>query len=100
MPAYPQVFRLRQMFEAPRVADVPGEVRSQLESLRLDRRIRSGQSVAVTCGSRGIANIHLIIKATVDHLKSVGARPFIVPAMGSHGGGTADWQRQIIEGYW
>lgn len=96
---YPQMFRLRQIFDAPRVDDIPGEVRSQLESLDLGKRIRLGQSVAVTAGSRGIANIHLVIKATIDHLKSLGAKPFIVPAMGSHGGGTAAGQREIIEGY-
>ena len=55
--------------------------------------------MAVTAGSRGIANIHLITKAIVDHLKTLGAKPFIVPAMGSHGGGTAEGQREILEGY-
>ena len=50
-------------------------------------------------GSRGIANIALIIKSTVDYLKSLGAEPFIVPAMGSHGGGTAEGQAQVIASY-
>jgi hypothetical protein len=55
--------------------------------------------VAVTAGSRGIANISGILKAAVAGLKEIGARPFIVPAMGSHGGGTADGQRRVIESY-
>jgi Lactate racemase N-terminal domain len=96
---YPQFFRVRQKFEGPRVADVPGEVEQQLSRLKLTETIRPGQSVAVTCGSRGIANISQIIKATVGHLQRLGAKPFIVPAMGSHGGGTAEGQRQVLESY-
>ncbi len=99
MSAYPLMFRVRQRFERPRVDDIPAEVNAQLCGLHLSKTIQSGQSVAITAGSRGIANIHLIIKAVVDHVKSIGAEPFIVPAMGSHGGGTAAGQRKIIEGY-
>ncbi len=99
MSQYPQVFRARQVFENPRVTDIAGETRKQLESLKLASRVKPGQSVAITAGSRGIANIHLVIKATVEHFKSLGTQPFIVPAMGSHGGGTAAGQREIIEGY-
>lgn len=93
------MIRVRQKFEARRVADVPGEVRSQLASLQLANRIRAGQTVAITAGSRGIAHIDQIVRATVDHVKSLGAVPFIVPAMGSHGGGTAAGQTQILEHY-
>lgn len=55
--------------------------------------------MAITAGSRGIANIAEIIRAIVDHFKQLGAKPFIVPAMGSHGGGTDEGQRQVIESY-
>jgi len=99
MSDYPLIFRVRQTFERPRVDDVPGEVDSQLSALSLANRIRPGDSVALTAGSRGIANIHIIIRAIVDHLKNLGAEPFIVPAMGSHGGGTAEGQLRIIESY-
>lgn len=99
MPSHPQVFRLRQSFEAPRVAGVSGEVHAQLALLRLGERVRPGQSVAVTVGSRGITNLAEIIRAIVTHLKALDARPFVVPAMGSHAGGTAEGQRQIIESY-
>ncbi len=95
--AYPQFFRVRQTFPRPRVADVPGEVERQLASLQLQTRVKPGQSVAITAGSRGIANIHIITKAVVDHFKRLGAQPFIVPSMGSHGGGTAEGQRAILE---
>lgn len=99
MPDYPQIFRVRQTFERPRVSDIAGEVASQLANLSLRDQVKPGQSVAITAGSRGIANIHLVIKAIVDHFKGLGASPFIVPAMGSHGGGSAEGQRKIIEGY-
>jgi hypothetical protein len=93
------MFRVRQQFEGPRVDDIPATVQAELARLRLAGRIQPGQSVAVTMGSRGIANIHWIIKAAVAHLKSIGAKPYIVPAMGSHGGGTAEGQRAIVEAY-
>jgi len=99
MSDYPQIFRVRQTFERPRVNDIPAEVASQLASLGLPDRVQPGQSVAITAGSRGIANIHVIIKAVVDHFQGIGAKPFIVPAMGSHGGATAEGQRKIIESY-
>ena len=79
MTALPQIFRVRQLFEAPRVEDVPGEVQAQLSRLRLGEKVRAGQSVAVTAGSRGIAGIDVILRAVVGHLKGLGARPCIVP---------------------
>ncbi len=97
MSAFPRVFRLRQAFDASHVEDVAGEVHAQLARLDLAEKIRPGQSVAVTAGSRGIANIVSITRAIVEHLRSLGGRPFIVPAMGSHGGGTAAGQRQLLE---
>ncbi len=95
----PRMLRIRQTFDATRVNDIPGEVDRQLATLNLSRSIRAGQTVAITAGSRGIANIAIIIKAACDHIRKLGAKPIIVPAMGSHGGGTAEGQRQIIEGY-
>lgn len=99
MTSYPRMFRVRQIVERPLVADIAGTVESELAALKLRDKVKPGQSVAITAGSRGIANIRLIIKAVVDHLLRLGARPFIVPAMGSHGGGTAAGQRAIVEGY-
>jgi hypothetical protein len=101
MPAstYPLFFRVRQKFERPLVADIAAEVHRQLERLNLGVKIRPGQTVAVTAGSRGIANIAVVTKAIVDHLKSLGAAPFIVPAMGSHGGGTAEGQCELLADY-
>jgi len=99
MPNLPKTFRIRQVFDAPRVEDVPGEIHDQLARLALEKKVSPGQSVAITAGSRGITDIHVIIRAIVGHLKGLGTEPFIVPAMGSHGGGTAEGQRRIVESY-
>jgi hypothetical protein len=93
------MLRLRQKFDCPRVDDIPGEVERQLQALELGTKVLPGQTVAITVGSRGIANIALITKAIVAHFKRLQAVPFIVPAMGSHGGGTAEGQRRIVEDY-
>lgn len=95
----PKIFRVRQKFVAPRVGDVPPTVHGELARLDLGRKVRPGQSVAVTAGSRGVANIAVILKAIVEHLQGLGAKPFIVPAMGSHGGATAEGQRAVVESY-
>jgi hypothetical protein len=96
---YPRMVRIRQHFERPQVADVPAAVASALEPLGLARRIKPGQTVALTAGSRGIANIPLILRSTAAFLKKFGAKPFLIPTMGSHGGGTAEGQRHILESY-
>ncbi|MDG2076500.1 MAG: lactate racemase domain-containing protein [Arenicellales bacterium] len=99
MSQYPEIFRIRQKFDRPVIDDIPAEVGAELSRLNLGAAIQPGQSVAITAGSRGIANIHIIIKSIVDHLKGLGAEPFVVPAMGSHGGATAEGQQGIVEGY-
>jgi hypothetical protein len=93
------MFRVRQTFSGPRLDDVPAAVRDALGKLDLSKRIKPGQSVALTAGSRGIANIAVILKSAVRCLRDLGAQPFLVPAMGSHGGSTADGQRHILESY-
>ena len=83
----------------PKIEDVAGRVDEALRSLDLGSRVRAGERVAVTAGSRGIANIAIAVKATVDHLSGLGAAPFIVPAMGSHGGGTAQGQTDLLASF-
>jgi hypothetical protein len=95
--ALPRMVRVRQSFAGPRLADIPGGVRSALAGAPLP--IRRGDTVAVGAGSRGIANIATIVRATVDHLKAIGARPFVFPAMGSHGGATAEGQLDVLAHY-
>ncbi len=94
--SFPQVFRMRQTFAGPCIDDVAAEVASQLSSLRLEAMISSGQTVAISVGSRGIANICEITNAIVAFVRQLGAIPFIVPAMGSHGGATSEGQIDVL----
>src|SRR3954470_1066158 len=91
--------RLRQRFDRPRVEDVAAAVRDALHPLDLGRVIRPGQTVALTAGSRGIANIPAALRAVVRGVRDLGAQPYLVPTMGSHGGGTAEGQRAVLESY-
>ncbi|MBA2512259.1 MAG: DUF2088 domain-containing protein, partial [Rubrobacteraceae bacterium] len=96
---FPKVVKVRQTFPRPRVESVEGTVREQLRREDVASAVRPGMSVAVTAGSRGIARIDEVLRAVVDGLKEMGAQPFIVPAMGSHGGGTAEGQVEVLAGY-
>ncbi len=97
MMEFPPIFRVRQTFDGPVVVDVENEVRNQLAMLSLSSVIRPGQTVAITAGSRGIHQIAEILRITVSYLREMGASPRIVPAMGSHGGGTAIGQQRVLE---
>lgn len=96
---YPDLFWLRQRFDGPVVADPAARTTEALNALSLGGRVRAGQSVAVGVGSRGIANLASIVRATIDHLNGLGLEPFIVPAMGSHGGGDVPGQTAVLDGY-
>ena len=96
MSSLPKIARVRQRHDQPEVADVPGAVASAILGSRIRERIPPGGSVALTVGSRGIAGIDRIAVAAVLALKELGFSPFVVAAMGSHGGGTADGQRGLL----
>jgi hypothetical protein len=96
---FPKLYRVRQQVPCPVVADVAAEVTAAIRRLPLTERLRPGARIAVTAGSRGVANIAVIVKTTCACLRELGARPFIVPAMGSHGGATAEGQVEILAGY-
>ncbi|MCI9655218.1 MAG: DUF2088 domain-containing protein [Lawsonibacter sp.] len=95
----PKMVTVRQLLDHSHIdpADLPELVRTELEPMR--GRIRPGMSVAITCGSRGVCSIAVITRAIVDFVKSCGGQPFVFPAMGSHGGATAEGQREILRGY-
>jgi len=93
----PQMLRVRQSFTADEVLDVDAAVAGQFGALGLPDL--TGKSVAVAVGSRGIRSQPPVVKALVETLKRAGALPFIVPAMGSHGGGTPEGQKKIVEDY-
>ncbi len=95
----PPMATVRQKFESGHIEN-PGEVlRGLLERPELKRTIRPGMSVAVTAGSRGIDHIDELLRETVRFIQAQGGKPFIVPAMGSHGGAVAKGQVEILEGF-
>ena len=89
----------RQRFAGESLDDVPAAVAAELDRCGLSGRIRPGQRIAVTGGSRGIANIPAITRTVVDAVSAAGGRPFIMPAMGSHGGATAEGQKKVLASY-
>jgi len=93
---FPKVVKIRQHFSGPSVADIEAAVREQMALSGIAGQLRPGMRVAITAGSRGIANIARIIAAVVAELKARDTRPFIVPAMGSHGGATAEGQTEVL----
>lgn len=92
----PKMAKVRQIFDQPKIRDIPAKIKEELEKKRLKDRVKPGQRIAVTAGSRGIANIPLILKTVVAELRAVGAEPFLVSAMGSHGGATPEGQIQVL----
>lgn len=96
---FPSGAYVRQKFEGPRIERVTEEVRRQLSRPEIAQRIRPGMRIAVGVGSRGIKCIFDVTKATVDFLKEQGAKPVIVPTMGSHGGATPEGQLEVLRGY-
>ena len=94
---FPKVVKIRQKFPRPRVENVEAALREQLGRGEISSTIKPGMSVALTAGSRGIAEIDEILRSLVEILKEMEAEPFIVPAMGSHGGATAEGQVEILD---
>jgi hypothetical protein len=94
---FPRMYHVRQVLDAPRVADIEETVLRELNSTGVGSLVQPGARIAVTVGSRGIANIVPILKNLVAFLRSFSAEPFLVTAMGSHGGGTSKGQREILE---
>ncbi len=97
--SFPTLARVRQSVPQPQVADIPATVRRLIAGSRLRERVPAGGTIAVGVGSRGITAIPTVARAAVDALKEMGYRPFIVAAMGSHGGATSEGQLELLAGY-
>ena len=95
--ALPRMLRVRQEFPQSTPLKIPASVAEQIS--RVQDRLVPGTRVALTVGSRGIANIRGIVLAVLGELKAAGVEPFIVPAMGSHGGATPEGQKRILADY-
>lgn len=93
----PKMYRIRQTFQRPKVEDIPGTVKEELNKSSLDKKIQAGQKIGITVGSRGIQNILSILEVAVEYVKQAGAEPYLLAAMGSHGSGTAEGQKEILD---
>lgn len=97
----PRMARYRQIFDESHIpgGEIADAVMEEIAGSGLAGQIRQGMTIAITGGSRGVANISLVLKAIVDYCKGKGAKPFVFPAMGSHGGAMAEGQLEILSGY-
>ncbi len=99
--ALPRMFQIRQKFKRERILpeEIPAAIENLLREEKFSSQIKPGMQIAITAGSRGIANVALITKCIAGFVKKMGAHPFVVPAMGSHGGATAEGQAAILHSY-
>lgn len=95
----PRMTKVKQRFAATKLDDVATSVRQTLAEVGLQELIQSGQRIAVSSGSRGITNIPLITRTVIDCVKEAGGSPFLLPAMGSHGGANPAGQKEVLASY-
>jgi hypothetical protein len=94
---YPPMYRIQQRFEKTSIKSIPEAVRREFSRLKGEKNIKPNQRVAVAVGSRGIENLRTIVATAVECLQNMGLKPFILPAMGSHGGATAEGQINVLK---
>ena len=92
----PKMVKVRQKFRTPQIADVAGEVKKAIKEAGVLSRINEDDRVAIAVGSRGVADLPILVRETVAAVMEAGGNPFIVPAMGSHGGATAEGQIDVL----
>lgn len=95
--AFPKMVKVKQKFHAPELEDTAAAVRKTLNDTNVLLKITAGDSVAVAVGSRGVADLPILVRETIREIKRVGGKPFIVPAMGSHGGASAEGQADVLK---
>ncbi|MGR5177463.1 hypothetical protein [Vibrio mediterranei] len=94
----PNMYRVNQHFDRHKIQDIPSRINKVLATFPNPERLR-GMSLAITVGSRGISGLIPVLQQTIQFLKKHGAKPFIVPSMGSHGSANAAGQVKILETY-
>ena len=97
MENFPKMFKIRQKINAPRVENIERRVNELLDQFEIRKKVKRGERIALTAGSRGIKDKPRVLKTIVERLKDLGASPYLVPCMGSHGGATAEGQVEILE---
>ena len=96
---FPRLVTVRQHFDDKKIADIPGTISRELSQSRFGSHLTPGSNIAIGVGSRGIANIATIVHSIVAFWKQRGMKPFIFPAMGSHGAATAEGQADVLAHY-
>lgn len=96
---FPTIYSVRQIAEQPTVSNVADKVYQLWLNSPVAKRVKPGQRIAIGCGSRGINQIGVIVQQTVRAFQELGTKPFIVAAMGSHGGATPQGQRELLASY-
>ena len=94
---FPKIFKIRQKIEVPRLQNVEKRVNELLDQFDLWKKVKKGERVGLTAGSRGIKDKPKVLKTIINRLKDLGASPFVVPCMGSHGGAIAEGQMKVLE---
>lgn len=95
----PKLYKIQQLFDKTFLEDVQGTLKCELRKKEIDKAVHPGDRVAVAVGSRGIKNLCLIVRTVIEDIQKKGGIPFIVSAMGSHGNGTEQGQREVLESY-
>lgn len=93
----PQIMKVSQTFDNTKLDDVEGDLNQKLIDKNIKDKIKPGMKIAITGGSRGISSYKELMKTIVSFVKKCGATPFIVPSMGSHGGGTSEGQENMLK---
>lgn len=93
---FPSFYRIRQHFDDTSLKDVAQTVRDEFANFKPGPKIRAGQRVAVGVGSRGTHDLKILVATVVERLRAMQLEPYIIPAMGSHGGATAEGQAQVL----
>jgi hypothetical protein len=93
----PKIFKIRQKTDAPHLENIEKRVNELLDQFELQKKVKRGERIGLTAGSRGIKDKPRVLKTIIERLKDLGTSPFIVPCMGSHGGATAEGQIEVLE---
>lgn len=96
---FPKIVKVKQKFIVHEIENIQAVLAQQFQRIEISEKIKPGMSIAIGVGSRGITDLAEIVRSTIEEVKKRGGKPFIVPAMGSHGGATAAGQKKILENY-
>jgi hypothetical protein len=96
---FPRLMKIKQIYDSSKIDDLASWIRNEMQNKLSNKESYRGKRICITAGSRGIPDLDIIIRTIVDQLKEWGAEPFIIPAMGSHGGATAEGQKKYLEGF-